>query len=154
MFCIEWDGCAEISLFMAQSTNFLCQLFQHSMTALSSSSAHYSVWLDVARQFITGAMSWHFPPRNGSFIWTTLMAAAVVKTIEPIHSWGASYCDSQSPNCSFEVITRQVRAISSTMPETNGGGRAHLMRSESWGRPPEAPERPSSLILWELSASL
>lgn len=64
------------------------------------------------------------------------MAAAAVKTVEPIHRPGASYCDSQPPNCSFEVITRQVRAILSTMPETNGGGRARLMRSESRSRPP------------------
>lgn len=63
-------------------------------------------------------------------------AAAAVKTGEPIHRRGASYCDSQPLNCSFEVITRQVRAISSTMPETNGGGRARLMRSESRGREP------------------
>lgn len=63
------------------------------------------------------------------------MAAAAVKSGEPIHKRGASYCDSQPPNCSFEVITRQVRAISSTMPETNGGGRARFMRSESQGCP-------------------
>lgn len=74
-----------------------------------------------------------FPLQNGSFIWTTLMAAAAVKTGEPIHRRGASHRDSQPTNCSFEVITQQVRAISSTMPETNGVGRAHLMRSESRG---------------------
>lgn len=39
------------------------------------------------------------------------MAAAAVKTGEPIHRRGARYCDSQPPNCSSEVITRQVRAI-------------------------------------------
>lgn len=83
-----------------------------------------------------------FPLQNGSFIWSTLMAAAAVKTGEPIHRRGASYCDSQPPNCSFEVITRQVRAISSTMPETNGGGRARLMRSESRGRPPAECQGP------------
>lgn len=81
-----------------------------------------------------------FPLQYGSFIWSTLMAAvleaaaaAAVKTVEPIHRWGASYCDSKPPNCSFEVITRQVSAISSTMPETNGGGRACMMESDSWG---------------------
>lgn len=86
------------------------------------------------------------------------MAAAAVKTGEPIHRRGASYCDSQPPNCSFEVITRQVRAISSTMPETNGGGRARLMRSKSRGRLPAEcqgpPKRASSLILWKLSGPL
>lgn len=70
------------------------------------------------------------------------MAAAAVKTGEPIHRQGASYCDSQPPNCSFEVITRQVRAISSTMPETNGGGCARLMRSEAWGRLPTECQGP------------
>lgn len=61
---------------------------------------------------------------------------AAVKTAEAIQRQGASYCDSQPPNCSFEVITRQVRAISSTMPETNEGGQACLMRSKPRGRLP------------------
>lgn len=71
------------------------------------------------------------------------MAAAAVKAGEPIRRHRASYCDSQPPNCSFEVITRQVRAISSTMPGTNGGGRARLMRSESQGRPSADCQGPS-----------
>lgn len=75
-----------------------------------------------------------FPLQNGSFIWSTLMAA--VKTAEAIQRWGARYCDSQPTNCSFEVITQQVRAISSTMPETNEGGQARLMRSKPRGRLP------------------
>lgn len=58
---------------------------------------------------------------------------AAIKTAEAIQSREASYCDSQPPNCSFEVITRQVRAISSTMPETNEGGQARLMRSKPHG---------------------
>lgn len=99
-----------------------------------------------------------FPLQNGSFIRSTLMAAAAVKTGEPIQRRGASYCDSQPPNCSFEVITRQVRAISSTMPETNEGGRARLMRSKSRGRLPAwvpgAPKKASSLKPWKLSAPL
>lgn len=77
-----------------------------------------------------------FPLQNGSFIWSTLMAVAAVKTAEAIQRRGASYSDSQPSNCSFEVITRQVRAISSTMPETNDGGRACLMRSKPDGRLP------------------
>lgn len=63
------------------------------------------------------------------------MAAAAVNNGEPIQRHEASYCDSQPPNCSFEVITRQVRAISSSMPGTNEGGHACLMRSESQGHP-------------------
>lgn len=75
-----------------------------------------------------------FPLQNGSVICSTLMAA--VKTAEAIQRRGASYCDNQPPNCSFEVITRQVRAISSTMPETNKGGQAGLMRSKPLARLP------------------
>lgn len=93
--------------------------------------------LDVAHQFIMRAMSWHFPSRMdhlfGAPWWQ--QQQKLLKAVSQFADGLASYCDSQPPNCSFEVITRQVRAISSTMPETNGGGRARLMRSESRGRP-------------------
>lgn len=134
---------------MSQSAVFC--VYTHTHTRMQHYLLHHPITVYVTRCCASIHYERYeltFPLQNGSFIWSTLMAVAVaaaaaaVKTVEPIHRRRASYCDSQPPNCSFEVITRQVRAISSTMPETNGGRRARLMRSRSRGRLPAECQGP------------
>lgn len=124
----KWLSCASIKPLPVP----ICSL---SISTLSPPSWRYTICGGMLRTNSLGELwAWHFRSAMDHLFGSTLMAAAAVKKRRADFADGRpGYYDSQPPNCSFEVITRQVRAIWCTKPETNRGGRAGLMRSQWWG---------------------